>query len=140
MPSEALTVVGLLVRTARDLGAQLDREFADLGLTSQQAAVLLNVYAGQSSSSELGELLSIDSAGMTRLLDRLVEKGLVAREPSETDRRVKTITLTARGGEMAPELPARYEAVAHRLESALPAADLASLRTALEAILRGHPS
>jgi len=140
VPNEALTVVGLLVRTARDLGAQLDREFADLGLTSQQAAVLVNVYGRQSSSSELGELLSIDSAGMTRLLDRLVDKGLLAREPSETDRRVKTITLTAHGRDLAPALPARYESVAHRLESALPAADLASLRTTLEAILRARPS
>jgi DNA-binding MarR family transcriptional regulator len=118
----------------------LEREFGEVGLTAPQAAVVVNLIAHDSSSSELGERLSIDSAGITRLVDRLVDKGLVARVPSSTDRRVKRVALTSRGRELAPGLPARYESVANRLASALPAEDLSSLRTMLEAIAAAQPA
>lgn len=127
MPSASLQVMSLLVRIARRVGTDLDREFADLGLTSQQAAVLLNVHVGHTTPQALSRVLAIDAGGMTRLVDRLVDRGLVDRVPSTTDRRVVTIVLTERGRTIAPGLPERYETVARRLTRPLEGDDLANL-------------
>ena len=43
---------------------------------------------------ELRDYLGVTSAGVTTLVDRLVERGIVRRDVDETDRRVTHITLT----------------------------------------------
>jgi DNA-binding MarR family transcriptional regulator len=50
--------------------------------------------------SSLAGLLHCDNSNVTGIADRLEAAGLIERRPSETDRRVKTLALTARGTEM----------------------------------------
>ncbi|MGH9143340.1 MAG: MarR family winged helix-turn-helix transcriptional regulator, partial [Vicinamibacterales bacterium] len=45
----------------------------------------------------LAENLACDASNVTGLVDRLESRGLVRRRPSEADRRVKVLDLTARG-------------------------------------------
>jgi DNA-binding MarR family transcriptional regulator len=47
--------------------------------------------------SEIAAFLNCDNSNVTGIVDGLEEKGLVTRQPSETDRRVKLIALTAEG-------------------------------------------
>ena len=45
----------------------------------------------------LAATLSCDASNVTGLVDRLESRGLVRRRPSENDRRVKVLQLTATG-------------------------------------------
>jgi MarR family transcriptional regulator, transcriptional regulator for hemolysin len=49
------------------------------------------------SQSELADRLAVEGATMVSMVDRLVKAGLVIREPSGTDRRVKRVVLTQTG-------------------------------------------
>ena len=61
----------------------------------------------------LAEACLLQQPTMTKLLDRMVRDGLVARAPDARDRRVVRVALTPRGETLAAELVAvaeRYEA------------------------------
>ena len=111
MPSSAVQASSLIVRLARELRSALDQGFAPLGLTSQQAGLLVHVFTGQSSPRGLAELLGTDTAGVTRLVDRLAAKGLVERSPDPGDRRAIVVGLTRQGTALVPQLPPVFEAV-----------------------------
>jgi DNA-binding MarR family transcriptional regulator len=69
-----------------------------LGLTGAQADALTVLrQAGPISLKELGELLIAEAGHPSRLVDRLVEAGLVQRQPSEDDRRRIVLSLTPAG-------------------------------------------
>ena len=101
----------LIIQLARNLRTVLDQRFAALGLTSQQAGLLIHVYTGADSPTRLAALLGTDTAGITRLVDRLADKGLIVRDQSPDDRRAITIQLTESGREAIPRLPTVFETV-----------------------------
>lgn len=49
------------------------------------------------SQSELADRLGVEGATMVAMVDRLVKAGLVVRQASATDRRVKRVVLTPAG-------------------------------------------
>jgi DNA-binding MarR family transcriptional regulator len=53
--------------------------------------------AGTLHAAEIGERLQIARAQMTRLLDKLVDSGIVKRQINKSDRRMTNIKLTAKG-------------------------------------------
>jgi DNA-binding MarR family transcriptional regulator len=52
---------------------------------------------------QLGQALSLPAPNLTILLDKLAERGLIARERSDIDRRVQHVRLTAQGARLARE-------------------------------------
>jgi len=77
----------------------LDRRLKYLGV-SQASWMTIAVAAkahGPLSQSELADRLGVEGATMVAMVDRLVKAGLVIRQPSTTDRRVKRIVLTEAG-------------------------------------------
>jgi DNA-binding MarR family transcriptional regulator len=92
-------------KLGRDLRTAIDRELAPLGITTQQAALLLvaRLHGGRG-AAHLADPLGTDTAGMTRLLDRLEAKGLVTRHASPLDRRSLVIAPTEAGKALIPEL------------------------------------
>lgn len=52
---------------------------------------------------------------MVAMIDRLVKSGLVVREPSTTDRRVKRIVLTEAGNQLYEKLRAEADAFRQQL-------------------------
>ena len=67
-------------------------------LTFSQWTVLMALREwGQSTAAELARDICHDAGSLTRILDELEERGLVARARSETDRRVVALTLTPQG-------------------------------------------
>ncbi|MDZ7268798.1 MAG: MarR family transcriptional regulator [candidate division KSB1 bacterium] len=56
------------------------------------------------SVSELARRVDLTSSRLTRIIDGLVEKGIVRREIGSSDRRVMNVTLTAKGREVRAEL------------------------------------
>jgi DNA-binding MarR family transcriptional regulator len=82
----------------RELEQQANAAMRPLGLTAAQAdAVIVIGQAGPVSLKQLGDLLIAESGHPSRLVDRLVDAGLVERRPAADDRRRVELSLTARG-------------------------------------------
>jgi MarR family transcriptional regulator for hemolysin len=90
---------GALHNTSRSWRQALDRRLKYLGV-SQASWMTIAVAAKAStplSQSELADRLAVEGASMVAMIDRLVKSGLVVREPSTTDRRIKRVVLTEAG-------------------------------------------
>ena len=58
------------------------------------------------SPSALAKTMGLTRGAITKLADRLIAKGFVARKSDQKDRRAQTFRLTAKGERIAPELAA----------------------------------
>jgi DNA-binding MarR family transcriptional regulator len=68
------------------------------GLTPVQVQLLHEIAtAGPTSMRGLASRLDVDPSWVTGLVHQLEERGLVQRQASTTDRRIKIVRLTARG-------------------------------------------
>lgn len=86
---------------------QVDRRLVDHDLTHAQWVPLFKLAHGECGTvAELARTLQSDPGAMTRALDRLEAKGLVARLRSSEDRRVVNLELTEAGREVASVVPA----------------------------------
>jgi DNA-binding MarR family transcriptional regulator len=94
--SPATEVWGLL-RTLFGLQRRLFLSAAsELDLHPAQAGALLQL-ASPLPMNELAARLACDNSNVTGLIDRLETRGLVTRQPSDEDRRVKHVVLTPAG-------------------------------------------
>jgi len=86
---------------------QVDRRLVDHDLTHAQWVPLFKLAHGECGTvAELARTLQSDPGAMTRALDRLEAKGLVARVRSSEDRRVVNLELTDAGRDVAAVVPA----------------------------------
>ena len=96
-----ITTFGRLVEAESSLSRQLGRELEQkCGISHTTFEVLLRISRaddGQLSMSSLAQQVALTTGGVTRLLDRMIEAGLVQRVPCPTDRRVAFAALTASG-------------------------------------------
>jgi DNA-binding MarR family transcriptional regulator len=102
---EGLSVGHLMSRARTSLLAGLDAELERFGLSGMQFAVLKHLAEGAAeTAADLCRYLHYDTGAMTRILDRLEQKGLVRRERCREDRRVVFLRLTAGGRAQLPRL------------------------------------
>ncbi|MGA7862791.1 MAG: MarR family winged helix-turn-helix transcriptional regulator [Stellaceae bacterium] len=98
MPSGVGRAFGFLVHdVSRLIKRRFERRARHMGLpiTSQQAAVVLNIAGNEGvSQAEVAAWLGIEPIALVRMLDKLHEEGLVERRSHPTDRRVRTLWLT----------------------------------------------
>ena len=99
--------VGYLMRKVMtSIRTQADAQLASLDLTYAQWLPLFKIsLCTQTTVASLARDLETDPASMTRALDRLEAKGLVARQRSTTDRRVVQLALTPEGQAAAAQVP-----------------------------------
>ena len=90
-----------LIEEFAAIGAAYYQDFAAVaarhGLTSVQAKALAVLVRKPLPMRGLAEQLVCDASNVTGLVDRLELRGLVRREVSETDRRIKTVVATETG-------------------------------------------
>jgi DNA-binding MarR family transcriptional regulator len=98
-------------RTLALLARVLERAAGDL--TLPQYRVLALVDAGDERATRLAGRLAITKPSVSAVVDGLVERGLLAREPVAGDRRAIRLRLTAAGSHALAEAEA---AMAKRLE------------------------
>ena len=98
--------VGYLMRMTSNLVLpQMEVLFQDQELTFSQWTTLVALHDGRiSTPGDLAQNICHDAGSLTRLVDQMVERGLVARGRSETDRRVVTLSLTPRGSSLVEAL------------------------------------
>ncbi|RUQ35026.1 MAG: MarR family transcriptional regulator [Candidatus Competibacteraceae bacterium] len=86
--------------------ASIETESAALGITWAQWGTLLKIANGKAeTASDLCRYAACDTGSMTRMLDRLEQKGFLRRERSAEDRRVVHLRLTEAGQALYPQLP-----------------------------------
>jgi len=92
--------LGLLFRQLRDaMWARMKLELAKVGhdLTFSQYVTLKKLALGTAGVTDLARAAELNPGAMTRLLDRLETRGLVARSADPADRRALNIQLTDAG-------------------------------------------
>ncbi|MFR9798748.1 MarR family winged helix-turn-helix transcriptional regulator [Streptomyces sp. MS06] len=89
---------------------------ASENLTASQGKTLTVLRRGAASMSALATTLTCDASNMTGIVDRLEKRGLVRREPSPSDRRVKNVALTADGERVIDTIRGRMQHTVAGLE------------------------
>jgi MarR family transcriptional regulator, transcriptional regulator for hemolysin len=106
-----------LYGTARSWRQALNRRLKNLGVSQASWTTITIAAKARSplSQSELADQLAVEGATMVAMIDRLVKAGLVVRELSTTDRRVKRVVVTAEGYRLYDKVKAEAAAVRKEL-------------------------
>ncbi len=109
------------------------------GLSEQDLIKQLHVNGGALTLTELSRRIYFSKAGITRMLDRLEQAGLVQRQKVEGDRRSLSAVLTPAGEDAfarSRDLLGRYVKAA--LHDKLTDDELLGLKDILESLLAAH--
>lgn len=135
LDASPMLVVGRIHRLGQLLDAALRPTFAGADLGQGDFDVLAALRrAGPSFSRTAGELresLMVTSGAVTKQVDRLAARGLVSREASPDDARVRRITLTDAGVVLVDELIEVHLDTERRLLSCLSAQQVSRLASNL---------
>jgi DNA-binding MarR family transcriptional regulator len=105
-------IIRLINRVRVEMIDALDRELSKYDISAPQLIVLAYVANKEAdSAAALCKSISYDPGAMTRMIDRLQEKGLIRRTPNLEDRRATNLELTAAGRALYPQLLAAKETV-----------------------------
>ncbi|MFE4592693.1 MarR family winged helix-turn-helix transcriptional regulator [Streptomyces laurentii] len=80
---------------------------ASENLTASQGKALTVLRRGPAAMRALAETMTCDASNMTGIIDRLEKRGLVRREASPSDRRVKNVILTTEGERVTDAIRAK---------------------------------
>ena len=132
VPEGGLSVGYLMARARASLLAGLDAELAPFGLNAMQYAVLKHLADGNArTAADLCRHMYYDTGSMTRILDRLEEKGLLRRERCQDDRRVVFLRVAAAGRAQLPRLRAVGSRVLDEHLAGFDAAEVETLKSYL---------
>jgi DNA-binding MarR family transcriptional regulator len=99
--------VGPLINRVRlALLDALDRALLPLNVTSAQYVILSTLASGADSASQICKGISYDAGAMTRMIDRLEQRGLLQRVRVADDRRTVKLQLTDEGKALYPKMRA----------------------------------
>ena len=140
MDDERIQLMGLIVRTHRRLTDTLGRELEQsVGIPLVFFDVLIHVGAapdGRLTMSRLSSDVALTTGGVTRLVDRMVEAGLVERQNCPNDRRSVHVVLTPNGQAVLDQaVAAHIEGIDRHLMAHLEEADRAALTVVLTKVL-----
>jgi MarR family transcriptional regulator for hemolysin len=122
--------------TARAWRQAIDRRLKYLGVS--QASWMTIAVAAKArqplSQSELADRLAVEGATMVAMVDRLVKAGLVKRQLSTADRRIKRVVVTEAGYRLFDTVKAEAAAVRKELLSKMDPKKIEAATELLEAL------
>ena len=125
-------LVAQLVESSRLLRNFIDHRAKSRGTTRAQWIVLFRLRDQEGLSQvDLADVLELQPISLVRLLDRLVEHGLLERRHDPRDRRANRLFLTAGGRQLVDDLDGLRDAIAADALRDIPAA---SIETTLETL------
>ena len=129
-------VLRLINRARVEMVDAMDRALAPFEITAPQLIVLASVANREAdSAAALCKSISYDPGAMTRMIDRLEQKGLVRRIPNPDDRRAMNVELTAAGKALYPQLLAVKESVQAHLLRTFSAEEIHQLESLLKRMI-----
>lgn len=109
------------------------------GATVAEWVVLREMYGeSQSSPGAIADRIGMTRGGVTKLIDRLLAKGLVTRHESAGDRRYQEIALTAAGRRLIPSLAALADQNDEEFLNPLSKKERGTLLTTLQKLVEAH--
>ena len=132
---------GLCVKAIqRELERGANELMKPLGLTGPQADALVVIGQAQPVAlKDLGGLLIAEAGHPSRLVDRLVEAGLVERRAADDDRRRVELSLTPAGRRLAKRVEDTRRALFDAGREAIDADELESALRLLREFLKDSP-
>jgi MarR family transcriptional regulator for hemolysin len=125
--------VSQLVESSRLLRNYIDHRAKGRGTTRAQWIVLFRLRQQEGLSQvDLADVLELQPISLVRLLDRLVEHGLLERRHDLRDRRTNRLFLTERGRQLVDDLDSLRDAIATDVLQDIPAD---SIQTSLETLI-----
>jgi DNA-binding MarR family transcriptional regulator len=127
-------LIAQLVESSRLLRNYIDNRAKMRGTTRAQWIVLFRLRQQEGLSQvDLADVLELQPISLVRLLDRLVEHGLLERRPDPRDRRANKLFLTKAGRRLVNDLDSLRDTIATDVLRDVPAdAIRASLDTLVE--------
>ena len=117
---DALKLWVVLARAYNAVSARLSQDVARHELTPTEFAILEVLYhKGPLLLGEVQRKILVTSGGITYLVDRLVEKGLVKREECAEDRRARYAVLTPAGNALIRKIFPQHAVAIERAVSGL---------------------
>jgi len=114
----------------------LEKELEPFDISAAQFVILVSLATGEAdSASSLCKGISYDPGAMTRMIDRLEQKGLIRRIQLPYDRRKVGLELTAEGKAVYPKLRAAAAAMQNRFLRGFSRTEVRQLETLLLKIL-----
>lgn len=105
-------------------------------VTVAEWVVLRELFDGENiAPSRLAEKLGLTRGAISKLADRLIDKGLVAREDSRDDKRAHRLALTRKGKDLVPKLAALADRNDAEFFGDLTADERATVERVLKAIV-----
>src|SRR4051794_35041012 len=106
-------LIAQLVESSRLLRNYIDHRAKGRGTTRAQWIVLFRLRQHEGLSQvDLADVLELQPISLVRLLDRLVEHGLLERRHDPKDRRANRLFLTAKGKKLVNDLDSLRDAIA----------------------------
>jgi DNA-binding MarR family transcriptional regulator len=134
-------VVTAISRLNRRLDVFYREQFVELGLSHGEWTVLQTLALEGpevgSTPSKLADIAGLSPSAMTHRLDRMTERGLIAREPDPANRTRVKISLTAAGWQLFSSAVVDAESVERGLLSPLDEREQRRLADLLEKLVAG---
>lgn len=108
-------------------------------VTVAEWAVMRQMFeAGSFNPSQLAEQMGMTRGAISKLIDRLFEKGLIERTSVKSDRRFQSVALTPRGRRLVPELAQLADANDHEFFGHLSKRQQSEIMSMLKDIVDRH--
>lgn len=102
---DSLKALTVLMRSSQHVQESIKRSISKFGLNTSEFGVLELLYhKGEQPIQSIGKKILLASSSLTYVIDKLENKGLVHRNPCETDRRVIFTAITEEGKKMMDEI------------------------------------
>jgi len=126
----------LITRLRASVFAAVDREVASWGISAAQGSILIYIAHGRGDrAADIARDYDYDTGSMTRMVERLVRKGLLRRVRDDNDRRVVRLRLTPAGVTVAQSLPPVAVKVLNQHLRGFSAAEFEQLKALLRRML-----
>jgi DNA-binding MarR family transcriptional regulator len=126
-------LIAQLVDSSRLLRNYIDNRAKRRGTTRAQWIVLFRLRQQEGLSQvDLAEVLELQPISLVRLLDRLVEHGLIERRHDPRDRRANRVFLTASGRQLVDDLDSLRDSIASDVLQDIPAK---AIETSLQTLI-----
>jgi MarR family transcriptional regulator, organic hydroperoxide resistance regulator len=134
---ELIEEIILLQQMSHALGQYSPEAWLDLNLTIGQLKSLFFIDSeGSTNFRKLANALGVTPPDVTRIVDRLVEQGLVSRRENPDDRRMQLLQPTRKGTSLLARLRQNKTTHLHRILTHLSTEELTTVAEGLRSLVR----
>lgn len=134
-PTEIIITIRKIVRSINLESKKIQKEY---GVSIPQILCLSYLHASPDFKSTQGEIrrfLNLNSSTTSGIIDRLENKGFLARLPKQGDKRVVNISLTSKGSELLNNIPPLLHDQLTKKLNALPEVKLKQIQESLQTLV-----